>query len=153
MCFKLSHKKIYITSIIILIIDIISKLIIKNNFLENQSIIIIKDFFNITYAKNTGVAFSLLSNNKVIIIILTIIILGILLKYIKGKYINKYDQIAYGLILGGAIGNLLDRIIYGYVIDFIDFKIFNYNYPIFNIADTSIVIGVIIIVITSFKRK
>ena len=149
----MKHKKIYEISIVILIIDIISKLIINNNLIENQSITIIKNFFNITYAKNTGVAFSLLSNNKVIIIILTIIILGILLKYIKGKYINKYDQIAYGLILGGALGNLLDRIIYGYVIDFINFKIFNYNYPIFNIADTSIVIGVIIIVITSFKRK
>ena len=76
-----------------------------------------------------------------------------LLKYIKNKYINKYEQIAYGLILGGALGNLLDRLVYGSVIDFLDFKIFNYDYPIFNIADTGIVIGVIIIIITSIKRK
>ena len=149
----MNHKKIYITSIIILIIDILSKIIIKNILLEKQSITIIKKFFYITYAKNTGVAFSLLSGNKIFIIFTTLIIITILINNIKNKYINKIEQIAYGLIIGGAIGNLVDRIIYGYVIDFLDFKIFNYNYPIFNIADTSIVIGVIIIVITSFKRK
>ena len=57
------------------------------------------------------------------------------------------------MLLAGIIGNLIDRIIYGYVIDFLDFTIFNYNYPIFNIADTFIVIGILILIILSFKEN
>ncbi len=149
----MNHKKIYLTALIIFITDVITKLIVSNTLLLRQSITIIKNFFYITYTKNTGVAFSLLNKAKIFIIIITITIIIMLLKYIKNKYINKYEQIAYGLILGGALGNLLDRLVYGSVIDFLDFKIFNYDYPIFNIADTGIVIGVIIIIITSIKRK
>lgn len=148
---KMKNKKIFIISLITLLIDISSKLLVVNNLLENQSIRIIKKVLNITYAKNTGVAFSFLDGNKVFIIIATIIILVVLIKHIKNTYIDKKEQIGYGLIIGGAIGNLLDRIIYGHVIDFIDFRII--NYPIFNLADTAIVIGVFIILFKSFRRK
>ncbi|MBQ6494918.1 MAG: signal peptidase II [Bacilli bacterium] len=149
----MKHKKIYLTTIITLLIDIISKVIITNTLTLKESIKIINKFFYITYTKNTGVAFSLLEGSKIFIIIATIIILIVLIKYLNNKYVNRLEQISYGLIIGGALGNLIDRIIYGYVIDFLDFKIFNYNYPIFNLADSAIVIGVIILIITSFKRK
>ena len=149
----MKHRKIYIIGIITLLLDIISKVIITNTLKLKQSIKIINHFFYITYTKNTGVAFSLLEGSKLFIITATIIILIVLIKHINNKYINKVEQIAYGLIIGGALGNLIDRIIYGSVIDFIDFRIFNYNYPIFNIADSAIVIGVIILIITSIKRK
>ena len=64
---------------------------------------------------------------------------------IKGKELKKIDIVSYSMLLGGIIGNLIDRVVHGYVIDYLDFKIFNYNFPIFNIADTLIVISIIII--------
>ena len=146
-------KKIILISILILLLDIITKQLVINNLLEHQSITIINNFFSITYAKNTGVAFSFLEGYIPLVILITSIIIISILIYIKKNNPNKYESICYGLILGGALGNLLDRIIYGYVIDFLDFTIFNYNYPIFNIADTFIVIGILILIILSFKEN
>ena len=149
-------KIIILISLLTLGIDIISKQLVLNFMLEHQSITIIKNFFYITFAKNTGVAFSFLEGKVPLIIIMTSIIIILILKYIKSTNPNKYESISYGLILGGAIGNLIDRIIYGYVIDFLDFNIFGYPYPIFNLADTAIVIGVIALIILSLieeKRK
>lgn len=142
-------KKTILISLITLIIDIISKQLILNNMIEHQSIAIIDNFFSITYAKNTGVAFSFLEGKLPLIIIATAIVILILLKYIKQSNLNKYETICYGLIIGGGIGNLIDRLIYGYVIDFLDFNIFNYPFPIFNLADTAIVIGIILLLILS----
>lgn len=142
-------KKIILISLFVLGIDIISKQLVLNFMLEHQSIPIIINFFYITFAKNTGVAFSFLEGKVPLIIIMTSIIIILILKYIKSTNPNKYESVSYGLILGGAIGNLIDRIIYGYVIDFLDFNIFGYPYPIFNLADTSIVIGVAALIILS----
>ena len=142
-------KKIILISILTLIIDIFTKQIVLNTLIEDQSITIIKDFFSITFAKNTGVAFSFLEGRIPFIIIMTTIVIFFILKYLKTTTINKYESICYGLIIGGAIGNLIDRIIYGYVIDFFDFNLLGYSFPVFNLADTAIVIGVIILFILS----
>lgn len=149
----MKNKKIFIIALIIIAIDITSKLLISNLMLEEESINIIPNFFSITYAKNTGVAFSLLEESRIPIIIITILIIVVVFKYIYNKRIIIQEQLAIALILGGAIGNLIDRIIYGYVIDFLDFKLGNYNYPIFNIADSAIVIGVIIYIIINIKNE
>lgn len=146
-------KKIMPISILVLIIDIISKQIILKTVTEGEKIVIIKKFFSITLAKNTGIAFSMLERKIPIIIIVTLFIIFILINDIKNRKIKKIEQFSYALVIGGAIGNLLDRIIYGYVIDFLDFKIFNYDYPIFNLADTFIVIGIILILIINIKEK
>lgn len=142
-------KRIILISILTLIIDIISKQLVLNLMIEYQSINIIPGLFNLTLTKNTGIAFSFLEGKLPLIIIMTMLIIFIILKYLKTTKPNKYESICYGLIIGGAIGNLLDRIIYHYVIDFLDFKIFNYSFPIFNLADTAIVIGVILLIILS----
>ena len=142
-------KKIILISILTLIVDIITKQLVLNLMLEHQSITIIKNFFSITFEKNTGVAFSALEGKLPLIIIMTSIIIIFILKYIKATNQNKYETISYGLIIGGALGNLLDRLIYGYVIDFLDFTIFNYSFAIFNIADTAIVIGIFTLIILS----
>ena len=149
----MKNKKIFIIALITIAIDITSKLLISNLMLEEESINIIPNFFSITYAKNTGVAFSLLEGSRIPIIIITILIIVVVFKYIYNKRIIPQEQLAISLILGGAIGNLIDRIIYGYVIDFLDFKLGNYNYPIFNIADSAIVIGVIIYIIINIKNE
>ena len=142
-------KRIILISILTLGIDIISKQLVLNTMIEHQSIPIINNFFSITFAKNTGVAFSFLEGKVPLIIIMTSIIIVLILKYIKTTNPNKYESFCYGLILGGALGNLIDRIIYGYVIDFLDFNIFGYPYPIFTLADTAIVIGIATLIILS----
>jgi len=142
-------KKIYIFSFIFLIIDFISKIIIQNYMTLNSSIPIIKNFFSITYVRNIGAAFSILSGKQLFLIILGIIILIGIIYYVNKDKLNNLKVIYYSLLIGGIIGNLIDRIIYNSVIDFLDFKIFGYDYPIFNLADTFICIGVILIIIES----
>lgn len=145
-------KKAFIISLIIFLIDRITKQLAISNLVSGKSITIIKNFFSLTLAKNTGVAFSLLEGSSLLIIIITIIIILLLLKNIKNNHSNK-EIILDAIIIGGAIGNLLDRLIYGYVIDFLDFNILGYNYPIFNIADTVIVVGIFLIIVTNMKEK
>ena len=145
-------KKAFIISLIIFLIDRITKQLAISNLVSGKSITIIKNFFSLTLAKNTGVAFSLLEGSSLLIIIITIIIILLLLKNIKNNNSNK-EIILDAIIIGGAIGNLLDRLIYGYVIDFLDFNILGYNYPIFNIADTVIVVGIFLIIVTNMKEK
>lgn len=140
-------KKIFIISFIVLVIDIISKRLVINFMIPEESIILIDNFFSLTYVKNTGVAFSFMDGYVPLIIISSMIVLFMIFKYIKYSDISKWDSIGYSLVIGGAIGNLCDRIVYGYVIDFLDFNIFGLNYPIFNLADTFIVIGVVILLI------
>lgn len=143
-----------ILTIIFLGLDIISKLVVKHYLVLNQSNVIIKDFFNLTYVKNSGAAFSILDDNTFLVVIVSLIIIAILIRYVyKNKDAKKIERVAYSLILGGAIGNLVDRVFNGYVVDFLDFIFFGYNYPIFNLADTFIVIGVILLIIDMVRCK
>ena len=139
-------------TIIFLVIDICSKLIISKYLNLNESIQIIKNFLNITLVRNTGVAWSFFDNQTILVLIVsTSIIIGMILYIRKHKPTNTVEKLSYSLILGGAFGNLIERFIYGYVTDFIDVYLFGYNYPIFNLADTFIVIGVILIIITTWR--
>lgn len=139
---------IIIFTIVFLVIDIVSKLIVSNLMNVHDSILVIKDFFYITYVRNTGAAWSLFAGKTILLLMVSLIMIcGIILYVYKNKTKVKLEKIAYSLILGGAIGNFLDRIVYGYVIDFLDFYIFGYNYPIFNLADAFIVLGVLLLII------
>ena len=143
---------IIIIMILAIVLDISSKIIVINNIEFNEEIDIISNFFKMTYVRNTGAAWSIMDDRGYIVQIISImIILGIIWYLYKNKPENKVEIIAYGLILGGAIGNLLDRVIHGYVIDFISIKILGYNYPIFNLADIFIVSGVIILMIYTWR--
>ena len=143
-------KKIFIISFIVLLIDIISKRLIISSLLVDESIRVIDKFFSITYVRNTGVAFSLFDGHVDLIVIINLIIILLMFKYLSNNGINnKIEKFSYGFIFGGAVGNLIDRIIYGYVVDFLDFNLFGYSAPIFNFADTFIVIGVIMFFVFS----
>ena len=120
----------------------------------NDSITIIKNLFNITYVRNTGVAWSFLSGKTLLIVIVSLlIIMGVIYYIYKNKPKTRLETLGYSLVLGGAFGNFIDRIIYGYVIDFFDFNLFGYDYPIFNLADSFIFIGVVIIIIQTWRYK
>ena len=145
---------IIILSIILLVIDQISKILVVKLIDINHPIEIIKNFFYLTYTHNTGAAFSILTGQRILLILVAIVILVIIFNYLrKNKVEEKIDILAFSLIIGGAVGNLLDRIIRGYVIDFLDFKIFGYNFPVFNLADTFIVIGVFLLLITIIRKE
>ena len=137
-----------------MLLDQIIKIIFTSSLDFGQSIVVINNFFNITLLANTGGAFSIMNKYTILLIILTfIIIYGLYYCFIKNKNITKPQSIIYGILFGGIIGNLLDRIIRGYVVDYLDFKIFNYNYPVFNLADICIVLSIILIVILMYKEE
>ncbi len=133
----------------ILIFDLLSKhFIIQKLVLPGQSIDVIPGFFNFVYVQNTGAAWGVLAGRPVFLIIFSIIILAIYLYFYAirlKKLRNKTSiilSISVGLIAGGCIGNLVDRIFLGYVRDFINLQFM--DFPVFNIADIAITIGVII---------
>ena len=140
---------IILITLITLVIDQTSKYLILHKMKEFESIPIINNFFKVTFMKNTGAAFSFLEGNVPLIIIVTSIIIIFILRYIKSTTPKRQEKIFYSLIIGGAFGNLIDRIVHGYVIDFLDFNLFGYNYPVFNIADISIVVGIFSLIILS----
>lgn len=144
---------ILILSLIFLIVDQISKILVVK-FLDLNSVTVIKNFFYLTYTNNTGAAFSILTDKRIFLVLVGIIIIILLIYYLKKHQIkNTINKIAFALVIGGSIGNLIDRIIRGSVVDFIDIKIFSYNFPIFNLADTFITIGVILLLININKEE
>ncbi len=146
-------KKTIIFSIIFFVLDIISKLLIDHFISLYKSITIIKNFFYITKAYNNGVSFSMLSGHLIVIIITSIIVLVFLYFYQKHFKENNRNMIGFSMLYAGIIGNLFDRVVHGYVIDFLDFKIFSYDYPVFNLADIFISVGAILIIIAILKKE
>ena len=143
-----------IISIILLCIDQISKLLVVNLLTKTDSITIIKNFFYLTYINNDGAAFSILVGKRIFLILIAVLVIVMLISYIKKNNIqNKLELVSISLIIGGSLGNLMDRVVRGYVIDFLDFKLFNYNFPIFNLADTFIVIGVILLLLKEIRKE
>ncbi|MFC1754336.1 signal peptidase II [Thermoproteota archaeon] len=144
---------IVIVVILIVALDQLSKIFISNTLTLNQSFPVIRDFFHVTLVHNTGIAFGMLKGNSTIILIVTIVGLAIIAYSLRKdllanhclsdwKKIPAIDKLAMSLILGGAIANMIDRIRLGYVVDFLDFRI----WPVFNIADSCITIGAFILI-------
>ncbi len=145
-------KRIILPIIVCVLIDRIIKIICINHLDIGESIRVINNIFSITLVTNTGAAFSILSSSTLFLTILSIIVIGIIyFFFIKGQNLSNVMQIIYGILLGGIIGNLIDRIIYGWVIDYLNFNIFGYSFPVFNFADMCIVISIIIIIIEILK--
>ena len=146
-------KKIIITSLSCILLDQIIKILIINSFALGKSISIIPNFFALTFVQNTGAAFSIFSGNLIFLVCITIIALVFIYLFLVKESKNKgFNYYLYGVLYGGIIGNLIDRIIRGYVIDYLDFNIFGYSFPIFNFADICIVVSIFLIVIMSFME-
>ena len=147
-------KKVALLSLIVLVFDQILKFIIRSKLVLNETINVIANFFNITYVENDGAAWNILSGNKIILILIALLVLFFIFYYfIFNKKLNKIEVIAYSLFIGGLLGNLWDRIFIGRVIDYLDFNIFGYNFPVFNLADICIVLGVLIIIINEIRGE
>ena len=134
-----------VTVIVLVGLDRISKIFFSNTLSLGESIPIVRNIFYITLVRNTGIAFGLFRNQWVVSVIIPVILLALIAYsiyyYKKSKDVSRIYVIAVSLILSGAIGNLIDRMMFGYVIDFIDFRI----WPVFNLADSAITIGTLLI--------
>ena len=140
------------TTSFIIILDRITKSFFDSLLQQGESLPLIKNFFHMTLVHNTGIAFGFFKDQGyvfVVIPLMAIVLLVFNVYYYRqnNEVLSRLYIIAFSLILGGAVGNLIDRILYGYVIDFIDFRI----WPVFNVADSAITIGAVIIGIKCFK--
>jgi len=141
-----------ITTLLIVFVDRVTKIFFCNLLNYGESLPIIRNILHMTLVHNTGIAFGFFKDQGIIFIIIpivAIILLAVNIYYYRqnNEALSRAYIIAFSLILGGAIGNLADRVVYGHVIDFIDFRI----WPVFNIADSAITIGAILIAVKCFK--
>ena len=142
---------IFIT-IVILILDQITKFIITKTMQIGDSFEVIPNFLSITSHRNNGAAWGILSGKMAFFYIITVIILIILIVFfIKEAKHNLLMQIAISMLFAGALGNFIDRVLNGEVVDFVDTYIFSYNFPIFNVADSSLTIGVVLVIIALLR--
>ncbi|MGM8211821.1 signal peptidase II [Virgibacillus sp. W0430] len=140
----------YIIALLVIGFDQITKWIVVSKMDLYEQIPIIDNFFYLTSHRNKGAAWGILQDQMVFFyIITTIVVIGIIYYMEKHARENKLLAYALSLILGGAIGNFIDRLFRKEVVDFFDFIIFTYDYPIFNIADAALVVGVFIIIIAT----
>ena len=149
-------KKEFLPIIIIIILIMLDQLakVLISNMLYNNSIFVIKGILKLTYIENTGGAFGIGENSTFIFIIINIIIISILIGFLIKKIskIDITDIVSISMVISGGIGNLIDRIFRGYVIDYIDITPI-FKYPVFNFADILIVVGVLILIIHRSKDE
>jgi len=145
----------YILSAFVVLADQVTKNIVTENFLYGENLNVFSGF-NLILIHNTGAAFSFLSDaggwQRWLFLLISLIVSIILAAWLyRLKKTQFFMSLSLSLILGGAIGNLIDRIFLGYIIDFIDIYYKSYHWPVFNIADASITLGVTIFIIKKYR--
>ncbi|MFZ3173052.1 MAG: signal peptidase II [Carboxydocellales bacterium] len=133
-----------------LIVDQLTKYIVRINMRELESIPLIREVFHLTYILNPGAAFGMLAYKTVFFIVMAIVVIGGVIIYnhrLSGEQLVL--RIALGLQVGGAIGNLIDRVRFAHVVDFLDFRVF----PVFNFADTAITVGVGLLILEILRQN
>jgi len=142
---------ILLITIIVVLLDQLSKFYFLNKLFLNQSVPVIQNIFHFTLVHNTGIAFGFLKNSSKLILLITIVGIALIVYSIKNDLLSKnvnmdkrgwvVKSASISFILGGAIGNMIDRIRLGFVIDFLDFRV----WPVFNLADSFITIGAVML--------
>lgn len=154
--------KIFIITLIVIILDQASKILIKGTMTLSQSFTVIgPDFFRITYVENTGIAFGISFGSPLFLTLFTFTVSGFIAYFLyhtrrEGEQFSP--RLALAMILGGAVGNLIDRVLYGKVVDFLDFDfpdIIITRWPVFNLADSAVTVGMVLLLVSTFvlERK
>ena len=142
--------KVLSVSSFVVIVDRLTKYLLFRNFSLGESVRVVPGMFHITLVLNSGAAFGLFKCRSVFFMVSTALVIVFICFYIwRGGCKDLLMLTALGLILGGAVGNLIDRVAFGYVIDFLDFRI----WPVFNIADASITVGALILTIRFIRLR
>ena len=148
---KKSNIIISIVLVIVLLgLDLLLKYLVSTYL---TTVNIIDNFFSLTYVLNDGAAFSLFASRTYLLILIALICLFFIIYELKNNLDDRVLSIGYSLVLAGLLGNFLDRLMDGYIIDYLSFKIFTYNFPIFNFADILIVVGIIIVIIKEILKE
>lgn len=133
----------------VVILDQVTKWLAANFLTKVETVPIIKDILHLTYLENEGAAFGMLKNNRwIFLVISTVAIIGLIIYLVKYPPKNKWLMLGLSFICGGGIGNMIDRVLLGYVVDFIDFRAI--NFAIFNTADSFVCIGAVLVLIYVF---
>lgn len=145
---KRKYWVLLVTCLVILLLDQWTKYEVQQRLHLRQTVEVIPGFFHLTHIRNTGGAFGIFGGEKggigsLFFVVVSLIAIGsILFFFLKVKEDEKTLSLTLSLVLSGAIGNLIDRLMYGEVVDFLDFHLFSYHWPAFNIADSAITLGI-----------
>lgn len=132
----------FIVAAFVIVLDQATKVFIRYLMPVNSSYPLVPGIIHVTHVRNSGAAFGLLPNQKIIFLVVSIVVIAVIVYYyLRAKVEDRQQMLALGLLLGGAVGNVIDRIFLGEVTDFIDLRI----WPVFNLADSSIVVGAIML--------
>ena len=146
---------IWILIILLIVADQATKAMISASPEQFGNLEVIHDFFYITYVKNTGAAWSMLAGQRVFLSLLAAAAILVMIFYLNKmlRDNNKLSAFALALMIAGAAGNLIDRLMLGYVRDFLNFYIFGYDFPVFNVADICLTVGVFLLIISTIFEK
>jgi signal peptidase II len=149
---RLKNRLFWIVAIVSLILDQLTKYIVVQNFKLGETLPLWSDVFHLTYVTNTGAAFSLFRQGGGWLRWLSLAVsIGLIALAWFGPTMKTFEQLGYGFILGGALGNGIDRFASGSVVDFLDFRLI--QFPVFNLADVFINVGIICLLIASFRHS
>ncbi|GAB5561185.1 MAG: signal peptidase II [Synoicihabitans sp.] len=154
----LAYRRLWIIAIVVLALDQLTKLWIVNqlpfpSYGPGRWIPVIDGFFHLVHVGNTGAAWSLFTGQSTWLAILALFTLGAIYYWRHALALRVlWMQVSFGMLCGGIVGNLIDRLAYGHVVDFLDFHFGSYIYPTFNIADSGIVVGVVLYFIYTMKH-
>jgi len=143
-------------AVVVLALDQLTKLAIMDNLAAYRDVIPLTGFFNLVHVHNTGAAFSLFADQpgwqQTFFVVLALVAAGVILYLLRKTRGQPLFCAALALILGGAVGNLVDRVRYGHVIDFLDFYLGTWHWPAFNVADSAITVGAALLIWDSFRK-
>lgn len=143
-----------IIAAVVLVIDQLSKIEVVSGMEVSQSIPVIQDVLHMTYVQNRGMAFGLFSDNRMLFMIPTVVLIAaVVFAIVKLGKKNKVLDVSLGLILGGGIGNMIDRVARGFVVDFVDFCAFDFWQWVFNVADSAVVVGAFLFMFAMITDK
>jgi signal peptidase II len=154
---KFKYLVLIIVSALVLLLDQATKIFIDRSMDVHSSITVVENFFNITYLRNKGAAFGFLATSNYrlpFFIMVSIVAVAVIIRvFFKLRPDQKFTAFALALIFSGALGNLIDRIRLGEVIDFLDAHWYNHHWPAFNVADSAICVGVFLLAIDMFFEE
>ena len=143
-----------IIAAVVFVIDQLSKIAVVLGMEVSQSIPVIQDVLHMTYVQNRGMAFGLFSDNRMLFMIPTVVLIAaVVFAIVKLGKKNKVLDVSLGLILGGGIGNMIDRVARGFVVDFVDFCAFDFWQWVFNVADSAVVVGAFLFMFAMITDK
>lgn len=141
---------------LVLLLDQLTKAMVTDNLVAYRDVIPLTGFFNLVHVHNTGAAFSLFADQggwqRAFFVVLASVAAGVMLYLLRKTRGQPLFNAALALILGGAVGNLIDRVLYGHVIDFLDFYVGTWHWPAFNVADSAITVGAALLIWDSFRK-